>query len=285
MDAIFLPWWLILLLGMWAVALTIWQLPTVNREVRLWMGLATLVYFGLIFTALTVGPQPTNSDSPSLPFFQFTNIGLVICMAIGLIAGTWLLGRAPWNSRCLAYVVLTLCHSGICVLLGCPEVAIGLFAIALVSAKTLIGGTSLAKMKSSGAGGVQLIQFMDEPVPPERQGEFWLIGVMTVLVSCILLGSISYALRYETSRTRQSDQRTALPARAQLNRLTVRPGGSVESQTLIDLATGERADVVVLMAVIAFLGLAIRLNTSKQITIAQSDSSGADSGCQEGVTP
>ena len=78
MDEPFLPWWLVLLLGMWAVALAVWQHPSVHREVRLWAGFLILVYSGLIFLALGFVSLPFGPAPSSAPQLQAIDLGKLV---------------------------------------------------------------------------------------------------------------------------------------------------------------------------------------------------------------
>ena len=52
-----LPWWLVLLLGVWVAGLTVWSWPRAQRQVRWGAGLLSLVYLVLLVTALGGDPR------------------------------------------------------------------------------------------------------------------------------------------------------------------------------------------------------------------------------------
>ena len=260
MDEPFLPWWLVLLLGMWAGALAVWQHPSVHREIRLWAGLSTLVYLGLIFLALGVRPRVTAVASSHLVSDRIVNFGLAVCIIASLTAGVWMLGRIATRSRHLCYVVLTLSNAGFCFLVRAPELAVGLLAVAGLTSWPLIRKSMRARFRSSRESLTELFRFIDEPVPRESVGEFWLIGGLNGILACALIGTIAYSLRIETSRPSASPRYTALPSRDYLDRIHSLENDSTEKTALLDLAFGQRADVVVLMAGIVFLSLATTLN-------------------------
>src|SRR5258708_1816219 len=126
MEESFLPWWLILLLVMCAVALTLWQSAFIHRELRLWSGLATLVYLGLIFLVLRSNSVASSSLSAASSPGGIAYLGSIIGMAISLTASLWLLGRGSLHSRHLSYLLLTIVNAVACVLWNEPEVAMTL---------------------------------------------------------------------------------------------------------------------------------------------------------------
>lgn len=259
MDEPFLPWWLVLLLGMWAVALAVWQHPAVHREVRLWAGLSTLVYLGLIFMALGIRPRLNPADPPSLVSTRVVHAGQAICICVSLTASVWMLGRLAPRSRHLCYVVLTTSNAGFCFLARAPELAVGLLVIVGLSSWPLIRKGLQGGFRSPRESLADLLRFTSEQVPRENIGEFWLIGGLNGILACVLIGTLAYSLRIETSRPVASPRYTALPSRQYLDRIHSLEKSSADKPALLDLAFGQRADVVVLMAVIVFVSLASTL--------------------------
>ncbi len=260
MDESFLPWWLVLLLGMWAAALTLWQHPSVHREVRLWAGLSTLVYLGLIFLALGLGGRVANAEGSWLAAFRLDKVGLAGCVIVSLTSSVWMLGRLSVRSRRLCYVLLTTSNAAFCALVQGPEMALGLLVIAAISAWPLIQEWRRTTLRSPREWLVGLVRFTETPVPRDQIGLFWLIGGLNGILACALIGTLAYSLRIETSRISASPRYTALPSREQLDRMQTSFHDPAEKSGLLDLATGQRADVVVLLAAIVFLSLATSLN-------------------------
>jgi hypothetical protein len=288
MDAPLLPWWLVLLLGMWAAALTLWRSPGVNREVRLWAGLSTVVYLGLFF--LVVGGGSRGDDpvqAPSL-FSRVADVSLIAGGMCSLTAGVWMLGRGSFRSRQLAYVVLTVANGAVAALLQGPELAIGLLCVAALSAKPLLLEWKQTAKRSLREWRGDLIQF-DGPdntgLDADRSdrdeiGEVWLTGAISAVLAVMMVGTLAYSLRVETSRTTAGSRYTALPSRAQLDGFLSRKNTGRREPALIDLAFGVRADVVVLMAVIVFLNLAIVATNSPDGTASQTPA--GDAGLSNG---
>ncbi len=137
MDDPLLPWWSILLLGLCAVALTVWMHPTVHREVRLWAGLSTLVYLALIFVAM--GGNPLSGSSGTSPSFNIRAMDLVatICGAVSITACVWILGPIGHRCRQICYVIFTIANATVCGIAGHAEIAIGLLVVAAFSSRLL----------------------------------------------------------------------------------------------------------------------------------------------------
>ena len=116
MDEPFLPWWLMLLLAMWATAFAVWRQPAFHREVRLWAGLLTLVYVALIFLALGFGAHRPSAGPSPLANVRLLDLGLAICIVTSLAASVWIFGGIAVRGRQVCYVILTLANAAYCVL-------------------------------------------------------------------------------------------------------------------------------------------------------------------------
>ena len=277
MDEQFLPWWLVLLLGLWTAALTIWQHPLVNREVRLWAGLSLSVYLGLIFLAVGLGPRGAGTGTVFLARAQFVSIGVVICIAMGLVSSVWMLGRTSLRSRRLCYTVVTLASAGFCALTHAFEIAIGLIIVAGFSLRPVFQRRPGDEWPSQKEFFASFVRFQTEPIPNERSGEAWLIAGLNLVLACVLVGTLAYSLRIESSRSTLGPPLTALPSREILQQLHPDETASVEQVTLLDLLAGRRADVVVLMAAIVFLCLAISLDQPARLLGCPGEMSNASS--------
>lgn len=270
MEESFLPWWLMLLLGMWAVAVALWQSPSVHREVRLWSGLATLVYLGLIFLALKNDARSTGSQPPGTWRNGLVALGSFACMAASLTASVWLLGRALPRSRRVSYLVLTFANAGVCVLMNASDFAVALTIIALISGRPFrdliqpFAATRTLRDRFKG-----ILQFDERPMGQEDVGRFWLTCGISGVVACVLIGTVGYSLRVETSRSVRSPRNSALPSRERIELRTADSNHSVHVPTVMEFAFGARADVVVLLAVIVFLGLAIAMNDLSGDSVSQ----------------
>jgi len=254
-----IPWWLVLLLGMWAVALTLWVHPNVHREVRLWSGLSTLVYLALIFLAIGAN---LHQDLPSLSptaLSRLADISFAICLAVSLTASVYCLGRISLPCRRLAYLVHTLANACLCVLLQQPEVAFGLLIVVCVVAKPLIRRFTIPELNCVRHWLMTATRFTEEPVSSAKKSEYWLIGGLVSILAFTLLGTISLTLRGEMLRVASSPGHTALPTRDRLNQVLSNRNGPDRVASPLGLAFGRRSDLVVLMTVIIFLYLAMSM--------------------------
>ena len=269
MDEPFLPWWLVLLLGMWAASLAIWQQPSLHREIRMWAGLLNLVYLGLIFLALGFVPRLVGPGSSFLLQIRMTDVGAAICVPCSLVAGVGMLGRISLRGRCICYLVLTISNSIFCFLIQGPEIAIGLLFVAIASAKPLVQEWFRTSSRAPLEWLAELFRFTDEP--SEISGKFWLIAGMNGILAFVLMGTLAYSLRIETTRNTSSPRYSALPARDQLVWVQSSPSESIREPKLLELAFGHRADVVVMMAAIVFLYLAMSLKDPPFKSLVRTD--------------
>ena len=259
MNDSFIPWWLALLLGMWAVALTLWVHPSVHREVRLWSGLLTLVYLALIFLALRVNPR---QDLPSLTrstLSRIADFSFAVCLAASLAASVYCLGPVSLKFRRLGYLIHTFANACLCVFLHQPEIALGLLIVVGVGARELVCDGSISGSTSVHEWLIAAIRFTSGPVSSAKWGEYWLVGGLVSILAFTLFGTISYALRTETSRVASSPRHTMLPTRDRLSEVLVNQSDPDRIASPLDLVVGRRSDLLVLMTVIIFLHLAMSM--------------------------
>ena len=254
MDDPFLPWWLVLLLGMWGVALTLWRHPAVDREFRLWAGLATLVYCGMIFLAMGGRSQPGGTSS-----LQISDLLFYVLVAISLTASVWSISRFAFPSRQIAYVLLAVANASLCSYWNQIEVGLGLLLIAGLKCVPL--GRTFVSQKVSGFRELlgQLTRVENRMVEDENPGEFILIGGLTCVAALLLLGTVSYGERAETSRAVSSPRHSILPSPELLAQVLPSRPQSGRAATVGDLIMGVRSDIVVLLMVIVFLNLAMTM--------------------------
>lgn len=253
MDEPFLPWWLVILLGMWVIAMSIWQRSGLHREVRLWAGLAALIYVGLIFLALGLGSQSDSLAST----FNFSSVVLIFSMAIGIAAGLWGIGRCSTTSRRLSYVVLTCANACYCFQRDATIPAVGLLIVACWSSQPLLTQWRRSGFRRSRAWFFRFLT-CEESSRPVRIDESILGAILTGVVACVLIGTLAYSTRIETSRLTRSPRHTALPSREQLERIQLQKTES-GPPSLVDLVFSQRADLIVLLSVLVLLSLASQL--------------------------
>jgi|GEM_PF-1921071 len=254
MDEPFLPWWVVVLLGMWSISLTVWQHASIHREVRMWAGCLSLVYLTLIFLALGVGLRTPVTTPVQLTRIPLRSFGFGLCGLVSLTASVWLLGRISRTARQLCYIVATLANASVCAILQVPVISIGLLIVAAIAAVPLFARRESAL--SWRTAWADLLKFDEKPVDHEASGKSWLTGGLTMLLVCVLLGTTAYALRYEVMRENGSARKSVHPSRSQVDEVLFSGKAAAGEPSLLNYATSTRADIVVLMAAIVFLTLA-----------------------------
>lgn len=252
-----IPWWLVVLLGMWSVALILWVRSDVHREVRLWSGLATLVYLALIFLALKVNPRQDLPATLRSTVSQLADLSFGVCLAVSLAASVYCSGRISSSCRRIGYLVHTAANACICAFFQQPEVAFGLLIVFAVVARPLVRHLSIPTSTSIRRWLMTAVQFNDLPVASEEHGKDWLVGMLVCVLAFTSFGTISYTLRSETSHVASSPRRTVLPTRDQLNEVLVSRSHSDRVVSPLNLALGRRSDILVLTSVVIFLYLAM----------------------------
>jgi len=254
MDDPFLPWWLVLLLGMWGVALTLWRHPAVDREFRLWAGLATLVYCGMIFLALGGRGQPGRTTS-----FQVSDLLFYVLIAISLTASLWSISRFVFSSRQVAYVLLAVANASLCFSWSQIEVGLGLLVIAGLNSVPFCRTFAGQKIPGFHELFVRFTRFETGSEGDENPGESILVVGLTCVAALLLLGTVSYVERAESSRAVSSPRHSILPSPGLLAQVFPSRTQTSRAATVRDLILGVRSDIVVLLMVIVFLNLAMTM--------------------------
>lgn len=277
MNETFLPWWLLLLLGLWALALTIWQNPHAHRELRFWSGVSAIAYLGLFFLAVGAGSRPSESQPAADAASGWMYVELV-CIGFSLVAAIWSLGRLSASAKELCYLLFTLANAGICACLQSAELAFGLLIIAAMTAWPLYKKVSRASIHSAINGLRDQFRLIDSS-KDARTGDDLLLGLFNVLFTIALIGTLSYALRIETTRPATGPGHTVLPSQDYLKRIHSSSSPAKEQASPIDLALGQRSDLIVLTAVLVFLVLGTTLTDSNRVLVRSKiqDRSQADS--------
>lgn len=257
MEESYLPWWLIVLLGMWVASFAVWQHPRAHREVRVWSGIATWVYLLLIFVALGIGLHNSGFDFVPRDLMQ---AGLAICICVGLAASVWMRGPFTAQSQSISYVMMTLTSAGFCLCLGSVWIAAGLCLVAAIAVRPLIGNLRNADSGQRGWDWRVLVQFRQAADLSETLDADWLSNALNGLLACVLIGTLAYSIRVETTRINRSPRHSALPSQEQLARLHHRHLPASQESPHSELSFGSRADLIVLLSGIVFLCLAMSLD-------------------------
>jgi hypothetical protein len=116
-------------------------------------------------------------------------------------------------------------------------------------------------------------------------GAIWLSGATGLVVSVLLIGTIHYALRAESSRATPTRRLSALPQSARIRSLLDIPATDQHSGLGTSTAVGRRPDIVVLLSVLAFISFSAAV--AKHSTSDEEDSSpvSLERRIQEGDQP
>ena len=243
-----LPWWLVLLLGVWVAGLTVWSWPRAQRQVRWGAGLLSLVYLVMLFTALGGDPRIVSPASAVPRGAAAVSWAFVASSAVAVLAGVFLLGRPSGRGQLAWFLVLTLANAASCFAYGTA----GVGAVLLAASAAI--GVILARELRRGAR-----PEWSECLPASRPAliPIGLVGATGFVLALMLFGTLRFALRVETSRSTASHRFSAIPSvdgvRAALESGTA-PGSAAGP---FELAIGRRADVIVLLSALAFLVLAM----------------------------
>ena len=248
-----LPWWLVLLLGVWVAGLSLWSWPRARRQVRWGAGLLSLVYLVLLFIALGGDPRavPTAGAVPrgmaAVPW------SFLVSSAVALLAAVCLLGRPAPSGQLIWFIVLTLANSVSGFVCGSAGVGGTLLLLAAVTGIVLSrepGQDFRPKWR-------EWLPAWSAAASQSASISIGLAGVTGFVLALLLVGTVGHVLRVETSRVTASHRFSAIPSadrvRAALGTESVRPSTAGP----FELAFGRRADVIVLLAALAFLVLAM----------------------------
>lgn len=258
-----LPWWLVLLLGIWIAALSVWGSPRAAREVRWGAGLLSLVYLALIFLALGGDPRASSTLSAAVPRGAAEAVS-AICAGSALLAAVCLLGQPTRRGRLMGFLLLTIANGVNCFAIGAASVGGTLLVAALALMLVLVRELGRDDWPP-------VTQWLRELIPlspradtdatsPEvhlpattRAG---LAGATGFVLALLLVGTLRYAMRLETSRAVASHRFSALPSAERVRDALKAEVVDQSTARPFDLLFDQRADVIVLLAVLAFLTLA-----------------------------
>lgn len=255
-----LPWWLILLLGVWVISLTLWSWPRAQREIRWGAGLLSLAYLLLIFLALGGDPRTAAIASEEVVGSAAKSWPVLMANAVGLVAGFLLLGRPQSRGQLTWYTLLTLANATSCLASG----AIGVGWSLLLMASAVSGVLILELSRGDGASLPEWFPLSKPDLTTVEQTveSVSVIAVTGLLLAMVFVGTIAYVMRVEVSRTNASQHFSAIPSADQIQKKLPASRDAESFSTLGVLILGRRADIVVLLSALAFLALAMHNSTS-----------------------
>lgn len=265
-----LPWWLVLLLGVWIMALSVWGSSRAAREVRWGAGLLSLVYLALIFLALGGDPRASSTLSAAVPRGAAEAVS-AICAGSALLAGVCLLGQPTRRGRLMGFLLLTIANGVNCFAIGAASVGGTLLVAALALMLVLVRELGRDDWPP-------VTQWLRELIPLSPRADtdakspevhlpattrVGLAGATGIVLALLLVGTLRYAMRFETSRAVASHRFSALPAAERVRHALKSEVADRSTARPFELLFDQRADVIVLLAVLAFLGLAMHHSRSQ----------------------
>ncbi len=273
MDDSRIPWWLVVLLGIGVTGLAVWQSSRWKLQVRLGAVALALVYLALLAVAVGGDPRGIAADAQSWRLADLLVTGLC---GVSLTSAVLLSGRPAFRGQLIWFGLLSLANAGICLARGVTGIAT---ILAMTTAAVLI---VLVRECRSGAP----LSITDLwPASPQEPGDkspdlAWLAGVTGLVLAVALIGTTYFALHAESMRAMTSRRHSAFPSRARLRTVLDIHSDAERSVRVMELTFAHRADVVVLLAALAFVSLASTMSTSRPpATVLLSDATtGTDSG-------
>jgi hypothetical protein len=255
MDSTLLPWWSVLLVVLWLIALILWIRPGTHPEIRRWSGVAAFVYAVLLLATLasSAAARPSVTTTQS----GFANYLRIAVAAVCVLASIWMIGPLTLRGKRLCFCCLTIFNSMLCLSLGHIEVAAILLAVAGWSFYKLtpdILRCSFREVLTT------FLHFDTTDANATDRGESILAGILGCFVSLVLLGSVSFAQRVESQRNSYSATASAFPARADIDRILKSSNGTERSGNLVDQLFQSRNDLILLLSTIVFLRLAMSVD-------------------------
>ncbi len=259
-----LPWWLVLLLGVWIVALSAWGSSRAAREVRWGAGLLSLVYLALIFFALGGDPRALPTLSAAVPRGAAAAVS-AICAVIALLVGLCLLGQPTRRGRLMGILLFTIANGVNCFAIGVASVGGTVLVAAIALAIALVRELGRDDWPSAHQWLRELIPVSSRAASNPMSSEVHLpattraglAGATGIVLALLLVGTLRYAMRFETSRAVASHRFSALPSAERVRDALQNEDAGQSMARPFELLLDQRADVIVLLTVLAFLGLAM----------------------------
>jgi len=266
-----LPWWLVLLLGVWVAGLSVWSWPRAKREVRWGAGLLSLAYLGLLFAALGGDPRVVQAQGVIPRGAAALSWAFAVSGAVAVLAGVFLLGRPAGRGQLAWFLVLTVANAASCFVCGAAGVGWTLLAVSSVTGMVL--GRELRR-------GTRPMWSEWLPAPQSASIPIGLVGATGFVLALMLVGTLRYTVRVETLRSTASHRFSAMPSVDRVRSALETEADFGSTAGPFELAFGRRADVIVLLAALAFLVLATH-NPSQSVP----EVSNPEGGHWDGVSP
>lgn len=250
MDDSRIPWWLVVLLGICVTGLALWQSSRWKLQFRCGAGALGLIYLALLVFAIGGTPR----GAPPAQSRGLTDLLVISLSGLSLLFAVLLSGRPPLRGQLAWFGLFSLSNGGICFLLGAEGVGSFVTALGLFMALLLIRECRRGPRFDSS----DLWPASSADLTPESAALPWLVGGTGLAVALALIGTTYYALHAESTRATQSGRYSAFPSRARVRLLLSIDPEKERSANAIESVFGHRADVAVLLGVLAFMSLAAR---------------------------
>ena len=272
MDDSRIPWWLVVLLAIGVAGLAVWQSSRWKRQIRLGAGALALVYLAMLALAIGGDPRGIAAIRP----WQVADMLVPGLCGISLTATVLLAGRPAFRGQLIWFGLLSLSNAGICCAMGTTSLA---------SLLAMTGAAVLVLLVQECRRGEPLTFAELWPAPPSDSGDESpflpaLAGVTGLVLAVALIGTSHHALRAESTRATMTPRRSALPSRARVRAVLEIDPDEERSVHVIERTFGRRADVVVLLAALAFVSLASTMSVGRPpaLTSPSDDAGLADAG-------
>lgn len=253
MDDPRISWWLAVLLTIGVAGLSAWQSSRWTLQVRLIGGSLALIYMGMLAVAVAGQSRGAVASAGGRPDWMSWSL-----CGISLVTAILATGRASPRGQLIWFGSMSLANAGTCIVTGSAGIGIALTVIAAPVAFLLATDP-----------GSPVWQFSEllpgkSPSREEPLHTIWLGAVTGVLLAILLIGVSHAALQVESSRVMTSPRNSAFPSRSRIRNVLELNADRERSISLIDLATGRRADVFLLLGILAFVCVASMLTTSPE---------------------
>lgn len=171
------PWWLVMLVGLWAAGLTCWLNERCSPSLRNYAGACCLAYTFLLWFVLSSGQTvPVDSPGDGGPVSA-----LRLCAGLSLTSALGLLGLGPPKRRMICLIIFGLSTGGVCLCLGKPVIA----GVCLAAAGCAV------RLKETTPAAADAWPF--------RTANGWLTGLATGMLALGLLGAVRGTFRVDSA--------------------------------------------------------------------------------------
>ena len=277
MDDSHRPWWLVVLLGVGVVGLAVWQSIRFKPHVRAGAMLLALIY--LAFLAFTIGGDPRGVATWRS---WSTQDYLFIAQAVlSVMAAVLLVGRPHPRGQAVWLGLMSTMNAIICAVEKSTGTASLLSLLGFACVVYLVKEYWSGKPLQTEDQWPQLFSNRED----RTAGAIWLSGATGLVVSVLLIGTIHYAMRAESSRATPTRRLSALPQSTRIRSLLNIPAAAQHSGLARSTTFDKRPDIVVLLSVLAFVSFSAAMATRWSSNDEDSSSVSLGRSIQEGDQP